>query len=60
MILQKKTLKLYQESIKNSKLFWQSSRIQINTQKSVSLFYTKNEKNEKEFREIILFIVASK
>ena len=32
----------------------------INTQKSLTFLYTKNEKSEREFRESVLFIIATK
>jgi hypothetical protein len=48
------------KKLRNYKLFWQSSRIQINVQKSVAFLYTNNAQTEKEIRETIPFIIASK
>jgi hypothetical protein len=48
------------KKLRNYKLFWQSSRIQINVQKSVAFLYTNNAQTEKEIRETIPFTIASK
>jgi hypothetical protein len=40
--------------------FGKVARYKINIQKSVAFLYTNNEQTEKEIREIISFIIASK
>jgi hypothetical protein len=48
------------KTLRKHKLFWQSSRIQINIQKLIAFLYNNNEQTEKEIRETIPFIIASK
>jgi hypothetical protein len=59
--LEKVPQKLYQKTIRNHKLFWQSSRIQ-NEHTEISSFsiYTNNAQTEKEIRKTIPFTITFK
>jgi hypothetical protein len=48
------------KTVRNHKLFQQSSRYNINIQKSLGFLHTNNTQTEKEIRETIPFTIASK
>jgi hypothetical protein len=48
------------KTIRKHELFWQSSKIQMNMQKSIAFLYTHSAQTEKEIRETIPFMIASK
>jgi hypothetical protein len=56
----KRPQKLYLKTLRNQKLFGKVAGYKICIQKSVAFLYTNNEQTEKEIRETIPFLIASK
>jgi hypothetical protein len=52
--------KLHLKTPTNINSFSNVAGYKINLQKSVTFLYTKNEETEKEYRNTILFTIASK